>query len=160
MSAASKLGFGPLAQPGRVLGETMMVDGGFWPGSTAAEKRKMFKLKVMAYESDHILKGKKQPAYKLREIHPDDEQGTGVTAQEEDIHFWWVDAAVFSAAYLPYKVSPLSPPLIVATLLLLEVTNGLFFRPHWRLLLGRPRRRLRWPRRSRTPRSAPPPKRS
>ena len=81
LSAANKLGFDPLAQPGRVLGESMMVDGGFWPGSTAAEKRKMFKLKVMAYESDHILKGKKQPAYKLREIHPNDEQGTGVTAQ-------------------------------------------------------------------------------
>ena len=44
MSAANKLGFGPLAQPRRVLGETMMVDGGFWPGSTLAEKRKMFKL--------------------------------------------------------------------------------------------------------------------
>ena len=36
----------------------MMVDGGFWPGSTPAEERKMFKLKVVAYESDHTLKGK------------------------------------------------------------------------------------------------------
>ena len=37
----NELGFGPEAQPGRVPGEAMMVDRGFWPGSTTADKRKI-----------------------------------------------------------------------------------------------------------------------
>ena len=38
---ASKTGFDPEAQPGRVPGKTMMVDRGFWPDLTPAEKRKI-----------------------------------------------------------------------------------------------------------------------
>ena len=107
---SGSLGFEKIVRPpyAQYLGVEMEVPGSWWPNTKGKEATKMFKVKVVDVQEQHVPTGSGPGAagsvhMKVVLLSTSDPNLSGAAALVEDIHYWWVSLKIFSKAYFANK---------------------------------------------------------